>query len=191
MILFDNTLISLDIFTKNFVCNLPKCLGRCCYEGDYGAPLSEEEVVMIGSNINEIKAFMTIDARNALDKELFWAKDPTGDYCTSCIDNKDCVFAYKENQIYRCAIEKAYEEGTISFSKPLSCHLYPIRLGRVKDMVTVNYNEWHICRPALISGKRKAVPLYVFLKDALIRRFGEAWYTELERIAEELKELGV
>jgi hypothetical protein len=190
MIFFDNTLISLEIFKQQFICHLPKCHGSCCSEGDYGAPLTTEELEIIEANLGAIKTCMTGEGIEMLQEKGFHEPDPFGEPVTKCIRNKDCIFAFKEGGIFKCAIERAYEKGLCEFKKPISCHLYPIRLGNLKDMVSVNYSEWSICKPALVHGKRNAMPLYVFLKEPLIRRFGENWYKELDQIAKELESDG-
>jgi hypothetical protein len=189
MIHIDNTLVSLDLFNEYFICDLPNCLGACCVEGDYGAPLEKEEISIIRNNLDKIKPYMTAEGKALLEKEDFHEKDPDGDWVTTCVNGRDCVFAYHEKSIYYCAIEKAWLNKKISFRKPVSCHLYPVRLGKVKDLVTVNYSEWHICHAARQLGKKDAVPLYAFLKEALIRRFGNSWYAQMDEIAEELKEM--
>jgi len=189
MILYDNTLISLDIFKVKFCCDLPNCSGLCCIEGDSGAPLEPEETDIISSHLEKIKPFMNPEFVHVLDKEGFMIKDPDGDFCTRCIENKDCIFSYKHKGIYRCAIETAYRNKEIDFIKPISCHLYPIRLRKIKnELITVNYHEWSICKPALVKGHFQGKPMFRFLKAALIRRFGENWYEEMENIYKQLKE---
>jgi len=190
MILFDNTLVSLDLFRQQFVCNLPKCLGKCCYEGNSGAPLEKDEIEVINRELTHLVPFMTGLGRELILTKGFHEVDPLGEPCTTCIDEKDCVFSYLEDSIYHCAIEKAYDAGEITFRKPISCHLYPVRLGKIKDLTTLNYDEWDICLQAKVLGRREGVPLFMFLKEALVRKFGLSWYVEMEKIYEELKKEG-
>lgn len=185
MIVLGNTLISLDIFETEFVCNLNQCKGSCCVEGDYGAPLDAEEVDAISGNLEGIKPYMTERARKKLDKQGFHEADPDGDLVTQCIGGRDCIFAIEEAGMYKCAIEKAHYDGKSSFLKPISCHLYPIRLSQVGEFTALNYHKWDICSDACHLGAALKVPVYKFLKNALIRQFGESWYHELEHIAAE------
>jgi len=189
MILYENTLISLDLFKIRFICDLSNCLGSCCVEGDLGAPLEPEEVNLLKQLLPEIKAFITNEAVEFLQNNDFWACSEKGEFSTACINNRDCVFAYRHKGILRCAIESAFRKKIISFQKPISCHLYPIRLGQIKnELITVNYNEWSICKPALLKGETAKKPLYQFLKEPLIRKFGEKWYNELDNMYSQLKE---
>ncbi|MBT3302602.1 MAG: DUF3109 family protein [Bacteroidetes bacterium] len=189
MVHIDNTLVSFDLFKEQFICDLPNCLGACCVEGDFGAPLEQEEVKVVADNLEKIKPYMTAAGLELLKKDGFHETDPDGDLVTTCVNGRDCVFVYHEKSIYSCAIEKAFLNNEIDFRKPISCHLYPVRLGKVKEMVSVSYNEWHICSPARVLGKQEGVPLYVFLKDALIRRFGISWYTQMDEIADDILEM--
>lgn len=188
MILFEDTLISLEIFRIKFCCDLPNCFGLCCSEGDSGAPLEEKEIESISRNIHKIKPFINPDFIEVIEEKGFYEHDKEGDYCTRCIDNKDCIFSYRHKGIFRCAIETAFRKKQIDFQKPISCHLYPIRIRKIKEgIISINYDEWSICKPALIKGNNRGKPLFRFLKDALIRRFGEKWYSEMENIYRELK----
>lgn len=185
MILLGDTLVSLEIFDNEFVCNLSDCKGACCVEGDYGAPLSAGEVSTIQKYIENIKPYMNEKGKRLLAKKGFSEEDPDGDLVTTCVSGRDCVFAIDENGVYKCAIEKAYENGDIDFRKPSSCHLYPIRLNQVGGYTALNYSRWDICSAACTLGKELKVPVYKFLKDALIARFGQEWYAELELVAQE------
>jgi len=185
MILHENTLISLDIFEKEFVCNLSKCKGSCCVEGEYGAPLLAEEIPLIEENLEAIKPFMAPKALKALEKSGFYEADPDGDLVTTCLKGRDCVFAVNENGVYKCAMENAYAAGKTNFHKPVSCHLYPIRIAEVGDYEALNYSKWNICDDACSLGKELKVPIYKFLKGPLTRKYGEQWYSDLEQIAQE------
>lgn len=189
MILHGNTLLSEDILEKNFICNLEKCKGACCIEGDSGAPLTEEEITLIEKDLEHIKPYLTPKSRKAIEKKGYWEKDKKdGELQTTCLPTGECNFAiYDENGILGCGIEKAWKEGKTKFRKPISCHLYPIRLKTVGEYTGLNYHKWSICKPACKLGDAHQVPVYKFLKDALIRRFGKKWYRELEEIGEEYK----
>lgn len=191
MILLDNVLVSLDIFEKKFACDLKKCLGNCCVEGDYGAPLENKEIKIISSSLPKIRPFMSRPGLDLLDKEGFHETDPFGQKVTKCITNKHCIFVFRDKKINLCAIEKAWMEGKTVFQKPVSCHLYPIRLTNLKGLIAANYSKWEICKPALELGKKKGIPLFVFLKDPLIRKFGKKWYNEIARIAKEIEKEGL
>lgn len=189
MILYQNTLISLDIFKVCFICDLENCLGSCCVEGDAGAPLEVDEVNLLKENLSHVKPFMTVESLSLLGNNDFFVVNDRGEFETACIENRDCVFSYRHKGILRCSIETAYSKKKIGFKKPVSCHLYPVRLGKIKnELITVNYNEWSICKPAIIKGSNHYKPLFRFLKEPLIRRFGKEWYDELEQIYRELKD---
>jgi hypothetical protein len=183
MLIHENTLISEDIFEKDFVCNLAACKGACCVEGDFGAPLLDEELEHIDRNLEAIKKYMTPEAKQKIAKGGYSEIDPDGDLGTKCINGRDCVFAITENGVYKCAMEKAYEAGESDFHKPISCHLYPIRISQVGEYEALNYNKWDICSPACTLGKQLKVPVYAFLKGPLTRKYGAEWYKSLEEIA--------
>jgi hypothetical protein len=190
MILHHNTLISLDIIQKKFFCNLEKCRGACCVEGDYGAPLDEPEINEIKDNLSFIREYMTSEAIQMLDKVGFYEKDPFDIYVTKCVGKADCIFCYKEGKIARCAIEKGYFENKLTFRKPVSCHLYPIRISKMETYEAMNYHQWDICEAGRKLGDDLGMPLYKFLKEALIRKYGSEWYHELEEIVEEFNNEG-
>lgn len=179
MKLIDNVMVSDDIQDIHFVCKLSSCCGNCCVEGDAGAPLEEEEISILEDHIDEIKPYMTDEGRQVIGLKGVFDYDAESSYVTPLVNEGECAFVYRENNINFCAIEKAYIEGKTSFLKPVSCHLYPIRLSKVGDFTAVNYDRWSICAPALINGKELGVPMYVFLKEPLIRKFGEEWYGKL------------
>lgn len=183
-----NTLVSLDVLEKEFCCDLERCRGCCCVEGDAGAPISDEEVQKVESILPLLLPDMTPEARAVVEKQGISYLDPTGERVTSIVNDKDCIFARTDHQGWcYCLIEKAFHAGRIDFKKPISCHLYPIRLNRIGDMTGVEYHRWDICHCARQLGSKLHVPLYKFLKEPLIRRFGEAWYEELELTATEWK----
>lgn len=186
-----NTLLSDEIFTQSFVCDLTHCKGACCVEGDRGAPLSREDIQDIEKNLDLIKPYMTRKGLELLGFEGFYEGDDDDDLATTCLPTGECVFAYREKGVLSCAIEKSYKEGKSNYLKPISCHLYPIRLGKSNDLATVNYHRWSICKAACELGKKLKMPVFQFLKEPLIRQFGQEWYNELELIYEEYnKEFG-
>ena len=185
----ENTLISSEIFSVNFVCNLEKCKGACCIEGDRGAPLEKDEIRKIEANLTAIRPYMTAEGLALLDSEGFHEGEEIDDIATTCLPTGECVFVYKENGILGCAMEKAFKEGKTDYYKPISCHLYPIRINKIGDFDAVNYHEWNICKAACSLGNELNVSTFRFLKEPLIRKYGEPWYNEVELIFEEYKKL--
>lgn len=191
MLQIDDTIISLDIFEKKFLCDIPVCRGECCVEGEAGAPLEEEEVAILEKILPVVWDDLSEASKEVIRQQGVSYIDSDGDSVTSIVNGCECVFTYFDEKGYcKCAIEKAYREGKIDFYKPISCHLYPIRLEKYKDFTAVNYHKWSVCRAAWDLGKKTGVPVYRFLKEPLIRRFGEAWYELLEEAGEELLENG-
>ena len=189
MVQIDDVVVSLDVFREKFICNLDACKGQCCIEGDAGAPLEEEEeVAELEKVLPVIWDQLSPQAREIIDRQGVCYTDQDGDLVTSIVNGKDCVFTcYDEKGCCYCAIEKAYRDGKVDFYKPVSCHLYPIRVGNYGPYKAVNYHRWDVCKAAVILGQKENVPVYKFLKEPLIRKFGEAWYNEMESVAEELR----
>lgn len=186
MIQIDDALVGLDIIERCFICDISQCKGACCIEGDSGAPLEEEELEELQKVLPEIWDDLLPEAQEIIRKQGVAYIDSDGDIVTSIVQGKNCVFTcYDEAGVCKCAIEKAYREGRVSFYKPVSCHLYPIRITQYRDYRAVNYDRWKICKCAEALGNNEGVPVYRFLKEPLIRKFGEAWYNELEQCAEE------
>ncbi len=179
MIVIDDKTVSDDLKNIKFVCNIQKCKGACCVEGDAGAPLSEEEISLLEDCVDEVRPYMTKAGLEVIDQMGVFEYDMAGQFVTPLVDGRECAFANFTDGIAWCAIEKAWMEKKSTFRKPVSCHLYPVRITAYKDYDAVNYHEWEICKPALVHGRREGVPLYQFLKDALIRQYGEAWYKDL------------
>jgi len=183
-----DVLISDEVLTERFVCDLENCMGACCIEGDAGAPVDLDEIMQIEEVLPIIWDQLSIPARKVINKQGVAYTDPEGQLVTSIVNNKDCVFTcYDEKGCCFCALEKAYREGKTRFYKPLSCHLYPIRHKRVGDLDALNYHQWEVCKAAVLLGQKKDVRVYEFLKEPLIRKFGEVWYQELTEAVEELK----
>lgn len=186
-----DAIVASDIIEENFLCDLSACMGECCVEGDAGAPLEEDEVKIIEDLLSEVWDDLSPAAQAVIKEHGVAYRDHDGDMVTSIVNGKDCVFTYyDEKGICKCAIEKAYREGRTNFYKPISCHLYPIRLQKYKDFTAVNYHRWSICKAAVLLGKKEGLKVYEFLKKPLIRRFGEDWYNELVLVAEEYKKAG-
>ncbi len=192
MLQIDDTLVSFDVIERQFLCDLPQCKGACCVEGDAGAPLEKAELAILHRILPEVWADLSPEAQALIKKQGVAYIDVGGETVTSIINGKDCVFTcYDKDGICKCAIEKAYREGRIDFYKPVSCHLYPIRISRYDSFSAVNYNRWSICRAAEILGKKENLPVYKFLKEPLIRKFGASWYERLDMAATEwLKQKG-
>ena len=189
MIQIENKLISEDIFSEEFVCNLSKCKGACCVAGDVGAPLDKNETEILDRLYPKIKSYLTEDGIKAIEEQGTWTTDPSdGDFVTPMVENRECVYVtFDEKGITKCGIEKAYEDGAIDWQKPISCHLYPIRATEYRTFTALNYHEWPICNDACTLGKELQVPVYKFLKTPLIRKYGEEFYQTLSDAADEWK----
>lgn len=186
MFQIDDTLVNRDVIECKFLCDLSKCKGYCCVEGDSGAPLRKDEVKKLKDVLPVIWDDLSPEAQAIIKKQGVSYVDEEGDLVTSIVNGKDCVFTcYDENGICKCAVEKAFREGKTDFYKPISCHLYPVRITEYKTFTAVNYHKWDICKVAELLGEKENVPVYKFLKEPLIRRFGKEWYATLEKIAEE------
>lgn len=180
MLEIQNTLVSLDLAEQFFCCDLDSCLGECCIEGDAGAPITEEERKKIEEILPEIYDELLPAAKREIDSNGVAYIDEEGDLVTSIIDGRNCVFTcYEAGGMCHCAIERAYRQGRIDFCKPVSCHLYPLRLTEYPTFTAVNYHRWKICKCAELLGRKNGVRLYQFLKGPLERRFGKEWYAEL------------
>ena len=191
MIQIDDTIISIDCLSEKFCCDLDACAGTCCIEGDAGAPVDLDEVEELEAALPVVWNDLSASAQTVIDKQGVVYTDEEGDLVTSIVNGKDCVFTcYDEKGCCFCALEKAYRAGKTNFYKPLSCHLYPIRLKKIGDMTALNYHRWDVCKAAVCKGEQLNLPVYRFLKEPLIRCFGQAWYDELEKAVEELKEQG-
>lgn len=177
----DNTLVTLDVVERFFCCDIDACLGQCCIDGDAGAPLTAQEEDEIKKILPEIWDDLLPRAQQEIEQNGISYLDPEGELVTQILDNSNCVFScYAPGGKCICAIEKAYREGRISFVKPISCALYPLRLKTLSNgSVAVNYHRWKICKSAEVLGRSKGIRVYEFLKEPLIRRFGQQWYDEL------------
>ena len=185
-----NVLVSPDIFTEKFCCDLDKCKGQCCVEGDAGAPVTLDEIGGIEDSLDTVWKDMNASAQAVVDKQGVAYVDQEGDLVTSIVNGKDCVFTCYENGCCLCALERAYRAKKTEFVKPISCALYPIRVKDFKNgTVGINYNRWDVCKDAVIKGRELDLPVYKFLEGPLKRRFGVDWYNELCEVAEQVKKM--
>lgn len=176
----DDILVSSDIFTEEFCCDLDACKGICCVEGDAGAPVTLDEIGGIEDALDTVWDDMSASAQAVVDKQGVAYTDRDGDLVTSIVGGKDCVFTCYEGDCCLCALERAYRSGKTGLCKPISCALYPIREKRLGNgMIALNYNRWDVCRDAVKKGRELHLPVYKFLKEPLIRRFGAEFYEKL------------
>ena len=181
MIDIDGKIVSTDILTEKFLCDLAKCKGICCVEGNAGAPLEADEARILAEEYAAYKPHMTAEGIEAVERQGFTVIDSDGDLVTPLVGDAECAYSYNKDGVTLCAIEKAWAEGKTSFRKPISCHLYPIRVVKFGDgSLGLNYHRWAVCEGARQLGKTKGVPVYKMLRDAIVRRFGEEFYSALE-----------
>ena len=182
----DDKIVSTEIFSRKFVCDLNACKGACCIEGDGGAPLELDEIENIQTHLETVKKYMRAEGIEAINTNGIHYKDSDGDAVTTLVNNQECAFVFfDEKNIAKCSIEHAYKNGDINFNKPLSCHLYPIRIKKFNDYSAINYETWDICKPACSCGEKLDVPVYRFLKEPLVRAFGEDFFNALTEIEKE------
>lgn len=184
MIIVGDCLVSEDVVEKQFACNVAACKGACCIEGDAGAPLDKEELVRINDNLETIKTEMDETGLSVLNAIGFHEKDPFDELVTTCKPNKECVFVVRKEGVLNCAIEIANQKNSFNFPKPISCHLYPVRVAKFNEYHALNYHKWSICADACNKGKKEDIKVFEFAKDALIRKFGAAWYDEMAHTAD-------
>lgn len=187
MIIVQDKLVSDDLVEQQFVCNLAACKGACCWEGDYGAPLDEAELAVLDAIYDRVKPFLSPAGIDVIEREGKYLRfEQTDEWVTPLINNGPCAYmTYDALGIAKCGIEQAWKAGAVDFQKPVSCHLYPVRVEKNEDLgfEALNYHEWDICSAACSLGKKEKVPVFRFVKDALIRKYGEAFYEELEGAA--------
>ncbi len=191
MLIIQDKLVSDDVVQEHFICNLDACKGACCWEGDFGAPLEKEELATLEKIYEKVKPFLTPQGIDVIEQQgLYIYYDEPKEYGTPLINNKACAYlTYEENGTAKCSIEKAYEAGVIDYKKPISCHLYPIRVeeDESKNFFAINYDRWDICSAACQLGKKEQLPVYKFVKEAIVRKYGAAFYEELDAAAQHLK----
>lgn len=190
MISIGKSLVSEEVLSEQFVCDLQKCKGACCVEGDAGAPLEEAEVKILKEEYPNFKDYLRPEGIAAVEAQGTHVLDPYDDEAvTPLVNGAECAYVvFDEKGTTLCGIEKAWRDGKTQFRKPVSCHLYPIRIQRYKSFDAVNYHEWQICAPACDLGKELKVPVFRFAKDALIRKYGPEWYAELESVSNHWKQ---
>ncbi len=182
------TIVSEEIIKKDFVCNLSACKGACCIDGDAGAPLEKEEAAILDKMYPKIKPFLRSEGIDAIAAQGTSVTNEFNDIETPLINGADCAYViFDKNNTALCAIEEAYNQKIISWKKPISCHLYPIRIKDYSEFSAINYDKWEICDDACSLGKELQVPVYKFVKEALIRKYGEDWYAELEKVAAQMQ----
>lgn len=184
MIEIGKTLVSEELFKRKFVCDLNACKGACCVEGDSGAPLEKEEMQLLDTDYEKIKPFMRAEGIAAVEAQGKYVVDPyDGDDVTPLVNNRECAYvSFNEQGIALCAIEQAHAAGKTQFKKPISCHLYPVRTKKYRSFEAVNYDEWDVCAPACACGAKLDVPVFKFTQNALIRKYGQEWYDELNEV---------
>lgn len=178
------TIVSEDLIEKDFVCNLNACKGECCISGEAGAPVSSEETKILNAIYPKVKPFLRPEGIAAIELQGTFITSDLDELETPLVKGKECAYVtFTKNGVASCGIEDAYNAGVIDFKKPISCHLYPVRVQDYSEFSAVNYHKWPICNDACTLGVSLKVPVYKFVKEALIRKFGEYWYTELEKVA--------
>ena len=188
MIEIDDKIVSLDLLRECFVCDLGACKGACCVEGNAGAPLETDEVDTLEEEYENYRPYMTPEGVAEVERQGFMVVDTDGDYTTPLVGDAECAYSYCENGVTYCAIERAWREGKTAFRKPVSCHLYPIRVVNFSNgTVGLNYHRWDICAGARQCGRRLGVPVYRALREPIVRRFGEEFFKALECAEEYLK----
>lgn len=190
MIDIDGKLISEELFTRKFVCDLAACKGACCVEGDAGAPLEDDELSILDDIYHDVKPYMRKEGIEVVEREGKYTKDSfDGAWVTPLVNNAECAYVtFDDNGTAKCAIEQAYNDKKIDFKKPISCHLYPIRVSKLRAGEALNYNEWNICKPACSCGDQLNVKVYQFLKEPISRKYGVDFFEQLNQ-ADELFEM--
>ena len=185
MIAIDNVLVSDDVIEAKFVCDLHKCKGGCCEDGDAGAPLEKKEMQIIEENFRQIQPYLSPEGADVIKNKGKFLYDKEFGWVTPTINNAICAYGFRDKQgIIKCSIEVAFNDGKLNWKKPISCHLFPIKTSRTKDYTMVNYEPREgLCNPGCVLGKKVKMPVYQFLKESLIRKFGEAFYNTLHQIA--------
>ncbi len=187
MLIVQDILVSDDVIKKQFLCNLKSCKGACCWEGDWGAPLLEEEKEILDKIYPKIESYLSQEGRSVIEEQgAYVYNEEPAEFGTSLVKNKACAFMTKDDLgIAHCGIEQAYNDGVIDFKKPISCHLYPLRVSKDDNIgfEALNYDKWDICSAACELGKKEQLPVYIFVQDAIKRKYGDDFYDELHAAA--------
>ena len=190
MVMIQDKIVSTDIFESKFACNLSACKGACCWEGDFGAPLEKEELETLERLYPKFKSYLPEEAVERIEQFGFYEFiEETGEYATTLMNNGACAYlTYNPDGSAYCGIEKAYNDDAIDYRKPISCHLYPIRITANEKLAfeALNYDVWDICSAACTKGEEQQIRVYEFAKDALIRKYGNEFYQELDEVAKDL-----
>lgn len=187
MIEIDGKVISTEVFRRRFICDISKCKGICCYEGDSGAPLEDDERERLEEVYPVVKKYLSHEEKDEIAKQGLYVVDSDGDLVTPIIRGCECVYSNHEaDGTWTCAIEKAYQDGKTTWRKPISCYLYPIRVSKTRKYEMLNFHEWEVCRAAMELGEKVGTPVYKFLREPLIAKYGEEFYHELEEVEQEL-----
>lgn len=189
MFAVDHILVSDDLLDAEFSCNLGACLGACCVQGDMGAPLEADELPILEEILPAVRHLLRPEALEVIEREGVWEETAPNQYATTCVDGAECVFVTYDGPVAKCAIQEVQRRGKIDFPKPISCHLYPIRVENYGDIETLNYERIDICEPGRKCGARLGIPLAGFLKEPLTRKYGEEWYARFEQTIAERREI--
>ncbi len=181
-------LVSDDLVDAPFCCNLAACRGACCVQGDSGAPLDASERERLEEALPAVRSYLRPEALRVIEEDGVWEEVGREQYATTCVDGKECVFVSYDGPIARCALQQAYTDGRIDFPKPISCHLFPVRVESLGDVDALNYEQVPLCAPAVGMGRRMHLALYDFLREPLIRKYGEGWYGAFREACEKRKE---
>lgn len=189
MIQIGSTLVSDDLLTEAFVCDLNACKGACCVEGEYGAPLTQDEADELAHLQDQIAPYLSDKGKATIADQGAWVTGEDGELETPLMPTGHCAYVIEDaDKKLKCGLETVHQEGVLPFKKPLSCHLYPVRVQRYSSFEAVNYHRWDICGAACALGSSLKIKVYVFVKEALVRKFGEEWYAALEKAGAELAE---
>ncbi len=181
------TLISEEIIENDFVCNITACKGACCIDGDAGAPLDDRETEILVDIYRDVKPFLRAEGIAVIEKEGAFIRGEDGEWETPLVNGSECAYVvFSDNGTAKCGLEDAYNAGVTTWKKPVSCHMYPVRIREYSEFTAVNYHKWEICDAACSLGSELQVPIYKFVKEALVRKFGEEWYAELEQVANDM-----
>lgn len=184
-----SVLVSDDLLDAPFCCNLGACHGACCVQGDSGAPLEAEERATLEDLLPKVRSYLRPEGLEVIDEKGVWEEVGEDGYATTCVDGAECVFVTYDGPVAKCALHKAYAAGRINFPKPVSCHLFPVRLEKLGGLDALNYERVGICSPAVKHGRRRGVALYDFLREPLIRKYGSAWYEAFREACETRRQL--